>query len=66
MLRRAFADLEVEAEILVEGKDRVARQRTLRGTHRGDYRDFPATCRQVIRRDLVTSRFRDGRIAEDW
>lgn len=66
MLRRAFPDLQVEVEILVEGKDRVAWQRTLRGTHRGDFMGFPASGRQVVWRDMVTSEFRDGLIAEDW
>ncbi len=66
MLRRAFPDLQVEVEILVVGKDRVAWQRTLRGTHQGDFKGFPACGRQVVWRDMVTSRFRDGLIAEDW
>jgi steroid delta-isomerase-like uncharacterized protein len=65
-LQRAFPDLQVEVEILVEGKDRVAWQRTLRGTHRGDFKGFPASGRPVVWRDMVTSRFRDGLIAEDW
>jgi steroid delta-isomerase-like uncharacterized protein len=65
-LRRAFADLQVEVEILVEGEDRVAWQRTLRGVHQGDFKGFPATGRQVVWRDMVTSRFRDGLISEDW
>lgn len=66
MYQRAFADLQVEVEILVEGKDRVAWQRTLRGTHQGDFMGFPASGRQIVWRDMVTSRFRDGLIAEDW
>lgn len=66
MYRRAFPDLHVEVEILVEAKDRVAWQRTLRGTHKGDFRGFPATGRPIVWRDMVTSRFRDGLIAEDW
>ena len=66
MLRRAFPDLQIEVEILVEGKDRVAWQRTLRGTHKGDYKGFPACGRRIVWRDMVTSRFRDGLIAEDW
>jgi predicted ester cyclase len=66
LLQRGFPDLQVEVEILLEGKDRVAWQRTLRGTHRGDYMGFPATGRQVVWRDMFTSRFRDGLIAEDW
>ena len=65
-IRRAFADLAVEVEILVEGRDRVAWQRTLRATHMGDFKGFPATGRPIVWRDMVTSRFRDGLIAEDW
>jgi steroid delta-isomerase-like uncharacterized protein len=66
MYRRAFPDLQVKVEILVEGKDRVAWQRTLRATHQGDFKGFPATGRPIVWRDMVTSRFRDGLIAEDW
>ena len=67
MLQRAFPDLQVDGvEILVEGTDRVAWQRTLRGTHRGDFMGFPASGRSILWRDMVTSRFRDGLIAEDW
>ena len=65
-LQRAFPDLQIEVEILLEGKDRVAWQRTLRGTHQGDFMGFPACGRQIVWRDMVTSRFRDGLIAEDW
>jgi steroid delta-isomerase-like uncharacterized protein len=66
MYRRAFPDLKVQVEILVDGKDRVAWQRTLRATHRGEFKGFPATGRAIVWRDMVTSRFRDGLIAEDW
>jgi steroid delta-isomerase-like uncharacterized protein len=66
MYRRAFPDLQVELEILVKAKDRVAWQRTLRATHKGDFKGFPATGRPIVWRDMVTSRFRDGLIAEDW
>lgn len=66
LLRRAFPDIEVEVEILVEGKDRVAWQRTLKGTQKGAYKGFPATARPVVWRDMVTSQFRNGLIAEEW
>lgn len=66
MMQGAFPDLEVEVEILVEGTDRVAWQRTLRATHQGAYRGFPGTGRRIVWRDMATSRFRDGLIAEDW
>jgi steroid delta-isomerase-like uncharacterized protein len=64
--RRAFTDLHVDVEILVEAGDRVAWQRTLRATHQGDFKGFPGTGRPIVWRDMVTSRFRDGLIAEDW
>ncbi|MEW5975077.1 MAG: ester cyclase [Acidobacteriota bacterium] len=66
MYRRAFPDLKVEVEILVEGRDRVAWQRTLRATHQGDFKGFPPTGRPIVWRDMVTSRFHKGLIVEDW
>ena len=65
-LRRAFSDVAIEVEVLVEGKTRVAWQRTLRGTHRGVFKGFLATGRLVVWRDMVTSEFRNGLVAEDW
>jgi steroid delta-isomerase-like uncharacterized protein len=66
MLRHAFPDLESDVEVLVETKTRVAWQRTLRGTHRGAFKGFPATGRRVVWRDMVTSEFRNGVITQDW
>lgn len=66
MYRRAFGDLTVDVEILMVGEDRVAWQRTLRATHQGSFKGFPATGRPIEWRDMVVSRFRDGLIAEDW
>ncbi len=66
MLRKAFEELQVEVEVLVEAKDRVAWQRTVSGTHRGNFMGFPATGRKMVWRDMLTSRFDDGLIAEEW
>jgi len=66
LYQRAFTDLQMEVEILVEGKDRVAWQRTLRGTHTGPFKGFPASGLSIMWREVVTSRFCDGRIAEEW
>ena len=66
MLRRAFPEIEFEVEVLVVGADRVAWQRTLRGVQQGDFMGFPACSRRIVWRDVVTSRFRDGLIAEEW
>ena len=64
--RRAFPDLQIELEILVENGDRIAWQRTLRATHDGAFKGFPASGRRIVWRDAVTSRFRDGLVVEEW
>ena len=64
--RPAFRDIQVDVEILVKTKDRVAWQRTVRATHAGHFKGFPATGRPLAWRDMVTIRFRNGLIAEDW
>lgn len=66
VLLQAFGRVEVKVEILLEGTDRVAWQRTMRARHTGNFEGFPASGRQIIWRDMVTSRFEDGRIAEEW
>ncbi|MFT5144406.1 MAG: putative ester cyclase [Rhodothermales bacterium] len=48
MLHSAFPDLEVEVEILLEGEDRIPWQRTLKGTHEGAFKGFPARGRQLV------------------
>ena len=65
-LRRAFPELEVQVEVLVQGRGRVAWQRTLSGVQHGAYQGFPATGKRVLWRDMITSRFERGRFAEDW
>ena len=66
LTRRAFSGLSVEVELLVETADRVAWQRTLRGTQTGAYHGFPASGREIVWRELVTSRIVEGKIAEEW
>ena len=65
-LRKAFPKLEVEIDVLVASKDRIAWQRTLTGKHAGEYVGFPATGRRMVWRDMATSVFRAGKIAEEW
>ena len=66
MLRGAFPDVGVHVEILLEGHDRVAWQRTLRGTHLADFMGVPPSGRQLVWRDMLVSRFEDALIAEEW
>lgn len=66
LYRRAFENLQIDVEVLVKAKDRIAWQRTLRGTHQGAFKGFPASGRTIVWRDMVTSRFDGGLIAEEW
>lgn len=62
----AFTDIRVDVEILVKARDRVAWQRTLRAVHDGGFKGFPGTGQPIAWRDMVTSRFQNGLIAEEW
>lgn len=64
--RDAFSDLSVEVEVLVEGSGRMAWQRVFRGTQTGPFYGFPASGRQIVWRDMVTTRIESGLIAEEW
>lgn len=66
LTRRAFSNLAVEVELLVEAQDRVAWQRTLKGTQTGAYHGFPASGREIQWREQVVSRMVDGKIVEEW
>lgn len=65
-LLHAFPDLAVNVEIFLEGNGRVAWQRTLRGTHSGKFKGFPANGRELMWRDMVISQFESGLIAKEW
>jgi predicted ester cyclase len=65
-LMRAFSNIQVKVEILIEGEDRIAWQRTMTATHSGAYKGFPASGRELIWRDMVVSQFEGGRIKEEW
>lgn len=64
--RRAFSEIEVKIEILVKAKNRIAWQRTLKAKHTGAFKGFPATGLLIVWRDMITTEFRDGFMAEDW
>jgi predicted ester cyclase len=66
LYQRAFPKPKVEVEILLEGTDRVSWQRTIRAKQEGAFKGFPASGRNIVWRDVVTSRFRDGLIVEEW
>ena len=64
--RGAFAGLTVTVEHQIADGDHVATRYTCRGTHEGDIMGLPATGRDVTIAGLVISRFRGGKVVEEW
>ena len=66
LYRRAFPDLRVEVEILVERGAGLPGNARSAGPTRATSRVSPPSGRPIVWRDMATSRFRDGLIAEEW
>ena len=64
--REAFPDFKIEIDELLVADDATVLAFTLTGIHRGDLLGIPATGRRVNVQGMVRSRFRDGKIAEEW
>ncbi|MDX6555374.1 MAG: hypothetical protein QOD86_1569 [Miltoncostaeaceae bacterium] len=64
--RAALAGLNVTIEHQFADGDCVATRGTVRGRHEGELMGVAATGRDVAFTTLTISRFRDGKIAEEW
>jgi predicted ester cyclase len=65
-LLRAFPDLRIRSEDLIEEGDKIVSRNTVTGTHRGDYMGVSPTGRAVTYNEIFIMRFVGGRIAETW
>jgi steroid delta-isomerase-like uncharacterized protein len=66
ILHRAFPDLHVTVEDLIEEGDKVAGRNVVTGTHLGEYMGVAPTGRSVTYNEIFIFRFVNGRIAETW
>jgi predicted ester cyclase len=66
VLLRAYPDLRVTVEDLIEEGDKVVARNTVTGTHQGEYLGIAPTGRSVTYKEIFICRFVDGRIAEIW
>lgn len=64
--RDAFPDLAVTTHDLMADSHKVVMDFSLQGTHRGDFMGMPATGNRFCIRGLIVSRFKAGKIANDW
>ena len=65
-LYRAFPDLHITIEDLIEEGDKVVKKDTVTGTHQGEYNGLPPTGKSVSYSEIFIMRFVNGRIAEIW
>jgi predicted ester cyclase len=65
-LRRAYPDLHVTIEDLIEEGDKVVFRNTVTGTHQGEHMGIPPTGRSVTYNEIFIARFAGGRVAETW
>ncbi len=66
VLLRAFPDLHVTVEDLIEAGDKVVCRNTVTGTHQGEYMGLPATGKSITYHEIFICRLVNGRIAEIW
>jgi steroid delta-isomerase-like uncharacterized protein len=64
--REAFPDLRIEIDELLVAEEATVVEFTLTGTHRGELLGISPTGRRINVNGMIRSRFRDGRIVEEW
>ena len=65
-LLRAYPDLHITVEDLIEEGDRIVSRNTVTGTHQGEYMGLPPTGKSVTYNEIMIVRFAGGRVAETW
>jgi steroid delta-isomerase-like uncharacterized protein len=64
--RRAFPDLKVKIDHIVEQGDKVAARWTATMTHQGEFLGFAPTGKKATITGTSIQRFSDGKIVEGW
>ncbi len=64
--RNAFPDLAVTTHNLMADGDKIIMDFSLQGAHKGEFMGMPATGKNFRIRGLIVSRFKEGKITEDW
>jgi steroid delta-isomerase-like uncharacterized protein len=65
-LLRAYPDLHITAEDLIEDGDKIVSRNTVTGTHQGEYMGIPPTGKAITYDEIFIARFVGGRVAETW
>jgi steroid delta-isomerase-like uncharacterized protein len=65
-LHRAYPDLHITIEDLIEEGEKVVSRNTVTGTHQGEHMGIPPTGKSVAYNEIFVFRFASGRLAESW
>ena len=65
-LHRAFPDLHITVEDLIEEGDKVVSRQSVAGTHQGEYMGIPPTGKSITYKEIFIVRFAGARIAQTW
>lgn len=65
-LLRAYPDLHIAVEDVIEEGDKIVSRNRVTATHQGEYMGVPPTGRSVTYNEIFIVRFARGRIAETW
>jgi len=63
---KAFPDFHIDFHEWIEQGDLVAVRWTASGTHRGDFREIPATGKTVVIAGISFSKYSGSQLAETW
>ena len=66
LLLMAFPDLHFTVEAMVAEGDMVAWRWTMRGVHKGVYREYPPTKREIALKGVSFERIAGDKITERW
>ena len=65
-LRQAFPDLHVTVDEMLSDGDKVVIRTTMKGTHKGNFMNIPATGKQMSVEGIDILRISNGRAVEHW
>jgi hypothetical protein len=65
-LHRAYPDLHITVEDVIEEDDKIVSRNTVTGTHQGEYMGLEPTGKSVTYSEIFIFRLAGGRIAETW
>jgi steroid delta-isomerase-like uncharacterized protein len=65
-LRQAFPDLHVTVDEMLSEGDKVVIRSTMKGPHKGNFMNIPATGKQISVEGIDIVRISNGRAVEHW